>query len=134
MIGRMVERCAVVLAVLLAGLAAAQAQNAGLGYGQPSTALEGSRVLKPGAGQLSSLQVNSTGTALFVMLIDAATVPADGAVTPAKVWQLAINSTLSITYADAPLILINGITVVCSSTGLFTKTASATCMISGETR
>jgi len=123
--------------VLLSWLVVARAQNAPIGYGQPSTALETGRVLKPAGGHLSSFQVNNDATgAVIVMLFDSAAIPADGAVVPVKWWPLAASSVLSISYADAPLLLLNGITLVCSTpaTAFFTKTATAHCLFSGETR
>ncbi len=115
----------------------AYGQNAPIGYGAPSAVLETGRVLKPGAGQLSSFQVNNDATgAVIVMLFDATAIPADGAVVPVKWWPLAASTVLSVSYADAPLLLTTGITLVCStpSTAFFTKTATAHCLFSGEVR
>ena len=123
------------LMILLLLMAQAMAQvGAPVGYGQPSTALESSRILGTGSRQLIGFQVNMTAAG-WVMLFDSATVPADGPVTPVKWWQVAANSTLAVSWgADAPLLLLNGCTLVFSTTGPFTKTTSASATFSGEVR
>ena len=95
-----------------------------------STAAEGSKVGCVVGCIATNLQVNSGGTAVWVMVFDATTVPADGASqTPIKLWQMAINTTLNHAWVNG-LRLINGFVVVCSSTGPFTKTVSNTCTFS----
>lgn len=98
-----------------------------------TTALASSLVLKASAGSFYGLQVTNGATAGFVMLFNAATAPADGAVTPTKVYAMAANSSLSVSVGGGPPTAFStGVTVVYSSTGPFTKTASATAFISGE--
>ena len=98
-----------------------------------STSVGSSSVLKTGKTNVIGFQVNSGGAAVWVMLFDSATVPADGTVTPKKLYQLPANSTLTSSWSPGPfLALANGAVLVCSSTGPFTKTASATCAFSGE--
>jgi hypothetical protein len=90
-------------------------------------------VLKAGAGNLYSFQVTSGASAGFVLVFDATSAPADGAVTPKKCYQLAANGTLGASWIPGPpLNFATGITVSFSTTGCFTKTASATAFISGE--
>ena len=115
-----------------------RAQETVLGY-NVTTALASSLILKPaGNGRLYSFEVQFGACAsppCFVMVFDSATVPADGAVTPAKVFTIAAaNSTLVQSWVPDPIIFLNGIVIVCSTTGPFTKTATAVCFISGESQ
>jgi hypothetical protein len=81
-------------------------------------------------GQLLYINVTSGASAGYVMVFNTASAPADGAVTPTFCYVLAANSTLSTTYnAIAAPNFSTGITVVFSTTGCFTKTASATAFI-----
>lgn len=88
-----------------------------------STALENSHVLLGAAGQVFSLQANPIASG-YVMLFDATSVPADGAVTPRKVFFFngASQSTIDKTF-NPPLQMAAGAVVV-FSTGAspFTKT------------
>ena len=99
-----------------------------------STAAEGARVLKATAGNVYSISVTSGASAGYVMVFNSATAPADGAVTPVKCWSLAATSSMHMTFNPVPMHLGTGVTVVFSTTGCFTKTASATAHISGEVR
>lgn len=111
--------------------------QAPIGYGKPSTALESSHIFKTAQGILVDFQVNiqtCASSPCWVLLIDASTVPADGTVTPAKWWQVSANTTLGVSFALNPLLLTSGIILVCSTTGPFTKTATAQCLFSGETQ
>lgn len=99
-----------------------------------STALEASRVLKGEAGKLHSLSVfNSKASAQFILIMDAAAVPANGAVTLLEVpIAIAAGATVKIDYAR-PLIASAGICVCNSSTGSFTKTiGSADCVFRAQ--
>jgi hypothetical protein len=98
----------------------------------PSTALESSRVLLKNNGVVLGFQVNTTSVAVWVMLFDLSSVPADGAVTPLKWYQVPANQTLGVSWTLDSMGVNNGAVLVCSSTGPFTKTASATCTFSGE--
>lgn len=118
---------------------------------QPQTtasAVESSHVFKAtGPSTVVDFQVNNTtASALWVMLFDAATAPTGGGAavtgctTPAasrpcvaKWYQVAANSTISVTWTAGPFLqLQTGQVVVCSSTGPFTLTYSANCTFSGE--
>ena len=100
-----------------------------------STAAEGARILKASAGNLFGLNVVSGATAGVVQVFNSATIPADGAVTPAKCYFLAANSSLDLNLRAAPLYLSAGVSVAFSSgTSCFTKAASATAFISGDTK
>lgn len=94
-----------------------------------STALEASHILKATNGNLYLLTVLIGATGGFLMLFDATSVPADGAVTPA--YALPIPSAggtgfVAIDWASAPMHFNNGVIAVFSTTGPFTKTASTT--------
>ena len=96
-----------------------------------SSALEAGHILKASAGSLSSFQVNTTTVGGWIMLFNSATVPADGAVTPIKWWQVGPNTTLGVGCSPA-LACAAGISIAFSTTGPFTKTGSATAVFSGE--
>ena len=94
-----------------------------------STALEASHILSAAPGQLVQLSVfNSKSSAQFILLMNAASLPADGAVTLLyPPIPIAANSLLVLDM-PAPLVASAGIVVCNSSTGSFTKTiGSADC-------
>lgn len=95
------------------------------------TAAAGSQIAKASAGTLYGLNVAAGASAGFVMLFDSATVPADGAVTPKKVWALGANQTIDGWWQNG-LVFSTGIVIVFSTTGPFTKTISATAFIESE--
>lgn len=77
--------------------------------------------------------VNTDTAAIWVMAFNATSAPADGAVTPAWLYQLPASSTLNASLAagDFPMRWTVGMTLVCSSTGPLTKTADAKCLFNG---
>lgn len=93
-----------------------------------TTAAASNLVVKASAGNLYQWAVTSGASAGYVMIFNATSAPADGAVTPAACRVLAANSTLSSTYTR-PARFSTGITIVFSTTGCFNKTASATAYI-----
>ncbi len=99
-----------------------------------STAFEASHVLKASAGSLGSLTVyNSNSSAQFILIMDSATVPANGAVTLlVPPIPIAGNTVLQLQF-HFPLVAAAGISVCNSSTGTFTKTiGSADCAFTGQ--
>jgi len=97
-----------------------------------STALETGHVIKAGAGNLYGLNVMSTTVAGMVLVFNSTTVPAAGAVTPVKAYNLPANSTLIVGF-DPPEKFTTGISVAFSiAVTPFTKTDSATAFISGD--
>lgn len=97
-----------------------------------STSPESSRVLKASPAKVLSLNLNATGSGWF-MLLDATVTPADGAVTPKKAWQFQTSNPRTIDLRfDPPLVMSVGAVIVFSSTGPFTKTASAVAAFSAE--
>jgi hypothetical protein len=101
----------------------------GIAQGQ-SSALESSHVLKASAGNLYTIDCTTTTVAGYLMLFNAASAPADGAVTPNRWAVVPANSTASIENGIMPSYYGTGIVAVFSSTGPFTKTASATAAFS----
>jgi len=104
------------------------ATGAGLAPTATETA-QSSVVLKAGPGNFYGANCTST-VAGYLMLFDAVSVPADGTVTPKKVWSMSANSSIEVGYF-VPLRMNVGITLAFSATGPFTKTA-ATAFMSGE--
>lgn len=91
-----------------------------------STALEASHILKAAAGQLVQLTVfNSKTSSQYILVMNSATLPADGAVT--LLFPPIPIGAASILVLDlpAPVVASTGITVCNSSTGSFTKTIGA---------
>lgn len=113
-----------------------------------ATAVESSRVFKAtGPSTAVDFQVNNTSAGtLWVMLFDAAAAPTGagaaviGCTTAAttrpcvaKWYQVGASSTIGVTWSPGPFLsLQSGQTIVCSSTGPFTLTYSASCTFSGE--
>lgn len=95
-----------------------------------STALEASHVLKASTGSISALIVTDTASE-YILIINSATVPADGAVVllmpPIKVTA---NVTTMITF-PVPWPASIGISVCNSSTGTLTKTLGGSTCIYG---
>lgn len=98
-----------------------------------SAAVESNHVLKASAGNLYAYQVTTGAAAGYVMLFNALSAPVDGAVTPVKCVAVAANSTVGVSM-NPPEAFSTGITIVFSTTGCFTKTASATAMFSGDVK
>ena len=97
-----------------------------------SSALSSSLVLKSSAGSLYSCYVTTGATAGYLMLFDASTAPANGAVTPKECIYCPPNATTSIDMPFlAPEPFTTGIVAVFSSTGPFTLNASTTAFIKG---
>lgn len=97
----------------------------------PSAANASSLVLRSTPGGVDFIQANTAATPGWVLLRDAITEAADGAVTPVLGWQVAANSTFQIAF-DPPLRMVNGAVVTFSTTGPLTQTKSATCWFGGR--
>ncbi len=97
-----------------------------------SASVASSVILKASAGNLYSVSMTAGATSLFLLIFDATTAPADGAVTPrANGGSLVYcrgpvaNGTLSIDFSgEPPGRFATGITAVASTTGCLTKTAA----------
>ena len=99
-----------------------------------STALESGHVLKASAGTLYSLVATTTTAAGYLMVFNSTTVPADGAVTPLYAIVVDVGNSVNLTAQLAGMYFPTGVSVAFSTTGPFTKTASATAMFSWQVR
>jgi hypothetical protein len=101
-----------------------------------SNAAESSHVLKASAGSLWGVYAtNLTGTAGFLVVLNATAAPADGAITPLACVPLTANGVASINFMPGPPSAYStGITaVVTSATTCFAKTTGViTAFIGGE--
>jgi hypothetical protein len=91
-----------------------------------SPTFEASRLIKAAPGNLYSVYVTTGATPGFLMTFNAKSPPADGPVTPVECVSVPANSTVSVSFNGPPDIYSIGIVAAFSSTGCFTKTASAT--------
>lgn len=87
-------------------------------------------VLQTGACALYEVNAVAGASAGFVMVFDAVSAPADGTVTPKRVWPIPANGSLEYIF-HLPLQFMLGCVLVFSTTGPFTKTASATAFLGG---
>lgn len=99
-----------------------------------TSAVASSLVIKASAGNLYRVDLVAGASAGFLLIFDATSAPADGAVTPIKCFPVVANGFTSYIADPAPARFATGITAVFSTTGCFTKTASATAFISGEAK
>lgn len=101
-----------------------------------SSALAANQIIKASAGTLSSFNVSAdstlSGAAWWIMVYNATSAPADGAVTPLKCYAMASGTTSYASAFTAPITFSAGITIGVSTTGCFTKTASTHAFISGD--
>lgn len=97
-----------------------------------STAAEACHVLKASAGELHSLTATITTASGYVLVHNATSAPGDGAVTPLWWYYVQSNGTAGALAAafEVPYTFDTGITVCFSTSGPFTKTASATASFS----
>lgn len=100
-----------------------------------SSSVESSHVFKASAGNLYSAYVTVGATAGFLLIFDATSAPVDGAVAPTQCVVAPANQTVSLSFNPGPPeVYSTGITAVFSSTGCFTKTASATAFFHGSVK
>ena len=101
-----------------------------------TTSLASSKVIKDIPASLYSFQVSAdstlSGNEWWIMIFNATSEPADGAVTPVKAYRMPASTTSYSAGFPAPIPFGTGITIVVSTTGPFTKTASAHAFISGD--
>jgi hypothetical protein len=102
-----------------------------------TSSLASSVVAKSSAGTLYSFSVVADSTlnasAWYVLIFDATSFPANGAVTPAKCYYVPQGqSTLGGTFAAGGSAFTTGIVVGVSTTGCFTLTSSAHAFISAD--
>lgn len=80
---------------------------------------------KAGAGNLYAVECSNDTTAGYLMVFDSATLPANGVVTPKKIYVMAANSSLRVAF-NPPIRMTNGIAVRYSTTGNYNLTALGT--------
>lgn len=95
-----------------------------------TTAVASSLVIKASPGSLYGASLTAGASAGYLLIIDAIAAPADGAVTPKYCQAVAANQTIEMPWYAVPFKFNVGIVAVFSTTGCFTKTASATAFIS----
>lgn len=96
-----------------------------------STALGASLVLKNSGCRVTAVQAVATAIGGYVLLIDAATVPAAGPVTPIRAWPVTPN--VAIDRNPACLVLNGAVLLFSTAPTPFTYTPSATAYFVGET-
>jgi hypothetical protein len=93
-----------------------------------TSALAANLVVKASPGNLYDFEVAAdatlSGAAWWIMIYDATSAPADGAVTPAKCYAMTAGATTLTAAFPTPTAFTAGITIGVSTTGCFTKTAS----------
>ena len=83
-----------------------------------------SLILKAGPGVLHAFSITTSDATGYVMVFDSATVPADGTVTPKYAYAIVAGSE-AFNLEPNPARFANGIAIVMSTTGPFTKTLSS---------
>lgn len=113
-------------------LAAVQSPLPGVSVAQTSAAAS-SLAAKTSAGSVVSIS-GSAASGSYIMLFNATSAPSDGSVTPLKCWgPMAAAGPFSLAWGVGPVLTMStGITVVSSSTGCFTKTATNAAFLSVE--
>lgn len=101
-----------------------------------SGATEGNHVFKVGSGSLYGFSVTVGSAKGFVMIFDAASDPADGAVAPYRCYPVETDGTFGngtgLWPPGAALPFQTGLVLAFSSTGCFTKTESASAFFSAD--
>jgi hypothetical protein len=96
-----------------------------------TSAVANSLVLKASAGNGYRYSCANGASAGYLMVFNATSAPADGAVTPMYAIPVAANSFVEMNHSIIPDRFSTGITLVFSTTGPYTKTASATAHLAG---
>ena len=101
---------------------------------QQTATAAGSLILKASAGNLYGFSLTSSGsTSGYVLVFDSATVPSDGTVTPRFCYYLSAPNSVSDSWLTYPVPFVNGIVIVFSTTGCYSKTISNTSIfVSGQ--
>jgi len=97
-----------------------------------SAAEEGNHVLKATPGWLNGFDATTDTTAGYVLFFDATSDPSDGSVMPKLCFVLPATQTTGASWLTYPVPFDNGIIIVFSTTGCFTKTESATAFFSAQ--
>jgi hypothetical protein len=98
---------------------------------QQTTAVASSLVLCTAACNLYSVALTTGAASGYLLVFDATSAPADGAVTPKFCRAVSSQATVELDYSAMPRRMTTGATAVFSTTGCYTKTASVTAAIEG---
>lgn len=115
----------------LAAVAPAAAQTGPI-VPQATPAAASSLVLNTALKGLYAAQVTAGASAGFLMVFDAAAVPADGTVAPAKCYAVPAATSLGVTFAPSLYARNGWVLVFSTGANCFTKAASATAFLSAE--
>lgn len=99
-----------------------------------TSAVASNLVVCAAACNVYGFNVTVGASAGYVLLINATSAPADGAVTPIWCIPVAANSGIDVSWRQAPRKMTTGATLIFSTTGCFTKTASATAFMTGDAK
>jgi len=91
-------------------------------------------VAKAAPGNLYSVNIVTGGSAGYLLVFNSTTIPADGAVTPVKCMPIAANTGIETNMRSMPEYFSAGISIAFSTSGCFTKAASATAFISADVK
>lgn len=101
-----------------------------------TSALASSQIVKSGAGNLFSFDISAdsvlSSAPWWIMIFNATSLPADGAVTPTKCYAEPAGAASASFGFFIPVQFSTGIVIGVSTTGCFTKTASVHAFISGD--
>ena len=97
-----------------------------------ASALVSNVVLKASSGLLYDFHALSNSVDLFIMLFDAAALPANGVVSPSYSWRCPAQSSIDVSFGSIPWQFSNGCVLAASSTGAFTLAASTSAVFSGR--
>lgn len=99
-----------------------------------SATASASLVAKASAGLLYGFQASSAGSAGYVLIFDATSVPANGTVTPKHCYPVAASQPVSGSWVQYPEPYVNGIVFEFSTTGCYSATSSATGFFSAQVK
>lgn len=126
--------------MLLAWVATARADDGIAVKAFVSAAAESSHVLCDATGStakkapcfMRTLYVTSGAAAGYLLTFDAVSAPANGAVLPRECVVVPAFTTIGVDFGTTSEPYVTGLTAVFSTTGCFTKTASATAFFKGR--
>jgi hypothetical protein len=117
----------------IASLALAASATAQVARPVPSAAASSGIVAKDSSGTITAINVTAGASAGFVLVLDSATIPSAGAVTPIKCLPLAASAGIHVAFGSAPVQVSKGATVLFSTgANCFTYAVSATAFISAD--
>lgn len=97
-----------------------------------SEALGASLVVWDGPCYLHNIHVNTTSDSGWALLLDATSVPVDGAVLPVMWWRMSANDTLDLSFLSPIEMSAGAVLVFSADTDPFTLTSSATALFAAQ--